>query len=139
VSRSQAGDAVEIIVNDDAAGLGRREGNPIGPGVAYDLDDYPETRRALAGGTFRASVALGEDDAGDEAERAFLAAHGYDEVIAAGAEQDDQTAWIIEIVGDASTPPLGHLMPLLRALTVLAIQGRTLAATTGTSASTDDS
>lgn len=118
VSRSIDRGPVEVVTSHDLQRLGQRAEQVIPPGVAFAPQDYPATAAALAGGGFHATI-----DSGDEAERAFLAAYGYDEVIGAGAAEDARTAWLVEIVGDALTPSLAHLLPLLRCLVVLAVEG----------------
>ncbi len=80
---------------------------------------------AGGGGGSHATIAQG-----DAAEQRFLAAHGYDEIVGAGSRQDLRTAWLVELVGDALSPPLGHALPLLRALVELAVVGRAAVAQT---------
>jgi diguanylate cyclase (GGDEF)-like protein len=118
VSCSVDGAAVEIVDNGDAQRSGRSDAHGIRPGIAFEVTDYPATEAALRGGAFQATI-----ERGDDQERAFLAAHGYDEVIAAGTPQDASRAWLVELVGDALTPPLAQALPLLRSLVVLAVEG----------------
>ena len=119
VSRSVDGGPVEIVTNADAQRMGSSDAHPIRPGVSFEVADYPATSAALQGGGFHATI-----DTGDDQERAFLAAHGYDKVIGAGARQDARTAWLVELVGDALTPSLAKELPLLRSLVALAVDGR---------------
>jgi hypothetical protein len=107
------------VTQDAAKRRGGRDAHPVEPGIGFASTDYPATSAALRGGGFHATI-----DTGDDAERAFLAAHGYDEVIGAGMPQDAHTAWLVELLGDALSPPLAHALPLLRSLVVLAVAGR---------------
>lgn len=68
---------------------------------AYRLDDFPATRRVLAGGHFHTSLVEG-----DEAERTILAYYGYRSMIAAGGTNYHGRGWLIEIYGDYLTDDL---------------------------------
>ncbi len=119
VSRSVDGHASEVISYGGANRRPDRDVDQVVSGASFDLAEYPATRAALEGGGFHATISEG-----DVAEQRFLAAHGYDEIIAAGSRQDLRTAWLVELVGDALSPPLGHALPLLRSLVELAVVGR---------------
>jgi diguanylate cyclase (GGDEF)-like protein len=116
VSASVDRGPVTIVRNLDAARFGDRADPLLHPGVAYDLDDYPETAAALLGGTLFATIDEGDDD-----ERAFLAANGYDELVGAGAPQDGRVAWLVELCGDAMTLPLQPYRGPLQAMVSLAV------------------
>lgn len=86
-------------------------------GIEFDVDKYPATRAALAGGSFQATV-----DAGDWAEREYLAAYGYAEIVGAGTPDGD-TRWLVELCGDALGVPLAPHEGALRALVEVAVHG----------------
>jgi hypothetical protein len=86
-----------------------------------DVADYPATAVALEGGSFAATL-----DAGDSAERAFLAARGFAELIGAGARRDG-CGWLVELAGDALSTPLSPHVGTLDALVELAVRGATRA------------
>jgi diguanylate cyclase (GGDEF)-like protein len=119
VSRSVDAEPAMVLANGDANRRGGRDAHHVAPGIGFALTDYPATSAALRGRGFHATI-----DTGDDAERGFLAAHGYDEVIGAGIAEDARTAWLVELFGDALSPPLAHALPLLRSLVVLAVAGR---------------
>jgi diguanylate cyclase (GGDEF)-like protein len=118
VSASVDRGPVTIVRNLDAARLGERADPPLQPGVAYDLEDYPATAAALRGGWLVATI-----DDGDDEERAFLAANGYDDIVGAGAPQDGRVAWLLELTGDAMTAPLVSYRASVLVLVSLAVQG----------------
>lgn len=117
VSRSVDAGPITIERNLDRPRPDRGDGQVYAPGVAFDLDDYPATRDALAGGSFHATLI-----SGDPAERGFLAASGYTEMVAAGRTVGRE-AWLVEICGDALSAPLVGLEPLVRLLVELAVEG----------------
>jgi len=121
VSRSQDGGPVVIVRNIDRVRTddpGARAHPPgYEPGVAFDTDAYPATRAALAGGELHATLG-----SGDSAERAFLAASGYTELVGAGRPMGSD-AWLVEVCGDALSAPMLGLAPVLRVLVELAVIG----------------
>jgi diguanylate cyclase (GGDEF)-like protein len=119
VSCRVGGQSVEVVAQGDAKRNGGPDAYRIAPGISFALSDYPARSAALRGGGFHATI-----DAGDDAERGFLAAHGYDEVIGAGTPEDARIAWLVELLGDALSPPFSHALPLLRSLVELAVTGR---------------
>jgi diguanylate cyclase (GGDEF)-like protein len=118
VSVSERGGPARIVTNEETRRLGREHHEPVEPGTGFDLDRYPATAAALRGGSFHATL-----DDGDLAERAFLAANAYDELIGAGSPDGDR-AWLVEIAGDAASAPLAPLEGLLRVLVEHAVHGR---------------
>jgi diguanylate cyclase (GGDEF)-like protein len=117
VSRSDDGGPAVIVRNMDRVRTAEPDIPGYEPGVAFNLDDYPATRDALAGGTFWATLAEGDDN-----ERGFLAASGYSELIGAGRTLGTD-AWLVEVCGDALSEPLAGLELLLRVLVEVAIAG----------------
>jgi diguanylate cyclase (GGDEF)-like protein len=117
VSLSEDGGPATVVVNDDALRLGRSDEHAVQPGTAYELAAYPATAAALDGGSFHVTL-----EAGEPTEREFLAAHAYDELLAAGTS-DGSRRWLVELCGDASTRSLRALEPLLRVLVELAVHG----------------
>jgi diguanylate cyclase (GGDEF)-like protein len=117
VSESVHAGPVTIVEHDGTDRGGFGEGYPMQAGSAFPLDAYPATARALEGGSFHATM-----DVGDDAERAFLAANGYAEVIGAGIRQDPARAWLVEVVGDGCSLPLAPYRGILRALVELALR-----------------
>jgi len=115
VSLSVDGGPVTIVRNLDRPRHARADSEGFEPGVEFPLEDYPATREALHGGSFHASLI-----SGDEAERGFLAAAGYVEMIAAGRSIGTDS-WLVEICADALSEPLIDLEPLLRVLVELAV------------------
>lgn len=100
--------------------------------TSYSLSDFPETARAVAGGSFAVDATRG-----DAAERRLLAQDGFRSVVAAGgphppgaagaptAASDEPTAWLVEIYGDALTPELSRVQALLQSLTAFALSTST--------------
>jgi diguanylate cyclase (GGDEF)-like protein len=115
VSLSVDGGPITIVRNLDRPRHTRTDNDAFVPGEQFPLDDYPATREALRGGSFHASLI-----SGDEAERGFLAAAGYVELIAAG-RSNGPDGWLVEICADALSAPLLDLEPLLRLLVELAV------------------
>jgi hypothetical protein len=120
LSRQDAASIVEVagrMVRPDSRGeLAQTD---LMEGIEFDADDFPATARALAGGSFYASLTEG-----DESERAFLARGGYVCVLAAGDRADDGTGWLLELLGDPQTSAgLSVARPLLRALVHIAVCG----------------
>jgi diguanylate cyclase (GGDEF)-like protein len=117
VSVSVDGGPVTVVEHDEVGPRGPGDGLQVQPGAGFALVDYPATAQALEGGSFHATI-----DVGDDAERAFLAADGYDEVIGAGARENAARAWLVEVVGDAYSPPLAPYRGVLRAMVELALR-----------------
>lgn len=128
VSVSHDGGPIEIVRSAYSRRLGREEDQAMLPGTSFDRDDYPASDAALAGGVFHATM-----DTGHPTERAFLAAYGHDEIVGAGAVQDERTAWLVEIAGDALSQPLVDHLPVLRSMVAYAVDnaGATLIADSG--------
>ncbi|MCC5947306.1 MAG: sensor domain-containing diguanylate cyclase [Nitriliruptoraceae bacterium] len=105
---------VSNVANDRLSDPGRQS---VEPGATYGLDEFPASRAALGGGAFHADL-----EAGDGAERGFLATNGHDEMIAAGYRQDERVAWLVEVFGDAMSVPLAAYTSLLEALVALAVE-----------------
>jgi diguanylate cyclase (GGDEF)-like protein len=118
VSVSDRGGPARIVTNEETRRLGREHHEPVEPGTGFDLDRYPATAAALRGGSFHATL-----DDGDLAERAYLAANAYDELIGAGSPDGDR-AWLLEVAGDAASAPLAPLEGLLHVLVEHAVHGR---------------
>lgn len=118
VSRAAANEPVHVVARDAQRGVDLTPNRLWQDDRVVDADHYPQTRKALEGGSFQATVAAGE-----RGEREFLAALGYDEVIGAGTRSDHATAWLVEVYGDAVTVELGPHEGLLRALVELAVAG----------------
>jgi len=114
VSLSVDGGPITIVRNLDRPRHARADSDGFEPGEQFSLDDYPATRDAILGGSFHASLI-----AGDDAERGFLAAAGYVEMVAAG-RSIGMDGWLVEICGDALSEPLIGFEPLLRLLVELA-------------------
>lgn len=117
VSRSEDGGPAVIVRNVDQLRVDGREAPGYEPGVGFALEDYPATREALWGGIFHATLA-----SGDTAERGFLAASGYTEIIGAGRRVGPD-GWLVEVCGDALSETMLGLAPLLRLLVELAVVG----------------
>jgi hypothetical protein len=83
----------------------------------YHVSDFPESARAVEGGSFVADALHGDD-----AERRFLVQTGFRVAIAAGGRDTTGTPWLVEVFGDALTPELHHAQALLFALTSFALQ-----------------
>ncbi len=115
VSLSVAGGPITIVRNLDRPRHARADTDGFEPGEQFVLDDYPATREALLGGSFHANLI-----AGDDAERGFLAAAGYVEMIAAG-RSIGRDGWLVEICADALSEPLTDVEPVLRLLVELAV------------------
>jgi diguanylate cyclase (GGDEF)-like protein len=120
VSRQDGATIVDVLgrmVRPDSRGeLAQTE---LMSGTEFHPDDFPATARALAGGSFYASLTEG-----DENERAFLARGGYVCMLAAGDRADDGTRWLLEMLGDPQTSAgLFVARPLLRALVYVAVCG----------------
>ncbi|MGF1429702.1 diguanylate cyclase domain-containing protein [Kitasatospora sp. LaBMicrA B282] len=89
------------------------------PDAVFDLDHYPLTRRAVAGGSF----ALRTGAAGnDPAEEAVLVVGGYRGMVAAGGA-NPAGGWLVELFADDATLPLGQVAPALRTLVAVALSG----------------
>ncbi len=115
VSRRCGEGPMQVVARDAQRGVSLTPNPMWAQGVEVDVADYPDSLAALEGGSFHATMADGE-----VSEREFLAGFGCDEVIAAGVRSDPQTAWLVEIYGDAVTAPLGPHEGLLRVLVELA-------------------
>ncbi len=85
--------------------------------LGYLLHDFPETARAISGGSFVTDALHGDD-----AERRFLIQTGFRVGIAAGGLDATGTPWLVEVFGDSLTPELHHAQALLMALTSFALQ-----------------
>ncbi len=85
--------------------------------LGYQLQDFPETARAVEGGSFVTDALHGDD-----AERRFLIQTGFRVGIAAGGSDKTGTRWLVEVFGDSLTPELHHAQALLMALTAFALQ-----------------
>jgi len=87
-------------------------------GNEFQPEQYPSTARALAGGSYYASLTEG-----DPAERAFLARLGAVSALAAGDSDAQGRQWLLELLGDPRTSVgLAIARPLLRALVHLAVR-----------------
>lgn len=87
-------------------------------GNEFQPEDYPSTARALAGGSYYASLTEG-----DHAERAFLARLGAVSALAAGDSDAQGRQWLLELLGDPRTSVgLAIARPLLRTLVHLAVR-----------------
>ncbi len=115
VSRSIDGGPLTIERNRDRVRLDERGARTYQPGVAFELEDYPASRTALAGEAFHATLI-----SGDHAERGFLAASGYAEIIGAGTTVDRE-GWLVEVCGDELSAPLVGLGPIAQVLVELAV------------------
>jgi hypothetical protein len=85
--------------------------------MGYHLEDFPETERAIRGGSFVTDALHGDD-----AERRFLVQTGFRVGIAAGGVDTTGTPWLVEVFGDSLTPELHHAQALLMALVSFALQ-----------------
>ena len=105
------------MVRDDSRGeLAQVE---LVSGTEFDPADFPDTARALTGGSYFASLTEG-----DPAERAFLARMGYVSTLAAGDRAADGVGWLVELFGDPQTSSgLFVARPLLRSLVRAAVYG----------------
>lgn len=115
VSRRCGDGTMQVVARDAQRGVSLMPNPMWAQGAEVDVARYPDTVAALEGGSFHATMADGE-----RSEREFLAGFGCDEVIAAGVRSDPQTAWLVEIYGDAVTAPLRPHEGLLRVLVELA-------------------
>jgi len=118
VSRRDGGilfDVLGRIVRDDSRGeLAQIE---WASGTHFDLDLYPETTRALTGGSYFASLTEG-----GKAERDFLARMGAMSALGAGGSDSSGDQWLLELLGDPQTSTgLAIARPLLRALVHVAV------------------
>jgi diguanylate cyclase (GGDEF)-like protein len=86
-------------------------------GAAFPLAEYPASAAALEGGCFDATLA-----SGDEAEREYLAAYGYSEIVGAGSRGHGH-GWLVELCGDALAAPLAPRRVTLWLLVELAVHG----------------
>lgn len=90
-------------------------------GMDFEPADYPDTARALTGGSYYASLTDGE-----AAERALLARMGYVASLGAGEQDALGTQWLLELFADPQTSPgLFVAQPLLRLLVHVAVLGAT--------------
>ena len=110
-------DVLSRMVRDDARGeLAQVE---LVSGTEFDPADFPDTARALTGGSYFASLTEG-----DPAERAFLARMGYVSTLAAGDRAADGVGWLVQLFGDPQTSSgLFVARPLLRSLVRAAVVG----------------
>jgi len=118
---SHDGGPVVIVRNVDRVRTGDPDArdDPLGyePSVAFDIDAYPATRTALAGGELHATLT-----SGDSAERALLAASGCTELAGAGRPVGSD-AWLVAVCGDALSVSMRGLASVLRVLIELAVTG----------------
>jgi hypothetical protein len=110
------GDVLGRIVRHDSQGeLAQPD---WASGSEFQPDQYPATARALAGGSYYASLTEG-----DHAERAFLARLGAVSALAAGDRDSQGRQWLLELLGDPRTSVgLAIARPLLRTLVHVAVR-----------------
>jgi diguanylate cyclase (GGDEF)-like protein len=101
--------------NLDEAGIAQAQ-----IGAAFDLDDFPATRRAIADAT-AFLVELG-GVGNDPAEEETLAIAGYTGVAAAGAT-GSTGGWLLEVFADHISMPFAGFEPVLRSLVAVAVAG----------------
>ncbi|MDH6580091.1 diguanylate cyclase (GGDEF)-like protein [Kitasatospora sp. MAP5-34] len=89
------------------------------PDAVFDLGHYPQTRRAVRGGSF----ALRSGAAGnDPAEEAMMVVSGYKGMVVAGGG-NPAGGWLLELFADEATLPFGQIAGPLRALVAVALSG----------------
>lgn len=89
------------------------------PDAVFDLSHYPQTRRAVRGGSF----ALRSGTAGnDPAEEAMMVVSGYRAMVAAGGG-NPAGGWLVELFADDATLPFGQVAGALRSLVAVALSG----------------
>jgi diguanylate cyclase (GGDEF)-like protein len=94
-------------------------------GATFDLNLYPETRRAIEqAAAFH--LELGSPG-NDPAEEDALAIAGYTSLVSAGATGSDG-GWLIEVFGDPISMPFAGIEPVLRSLVAVAVAGGTAGA-----------
>jgi diguanylate cyclase (GGDEF)-like protein len=95
----------------------RRPGGGSGPPGAAEgeLEASPAVADAVRGG---AVTAEGTEDAGGAA---VLLADGYRQVLLAGATDASGGGWLLQLLADGSSMPLGGLGPALRGLVAVAL------------------
>jgi diguanylate cyclase (GGDEF)-like protein len=101
---------------DDQTRDGQWQPTTLDP-LGYQLSDFPETAKAITGGSFVTDALHGDD-----AERRFLVQTGFRVGIAAGGVDKTGTPWLVEVFGDSLTPELHQAQALLMALTSFALQ-----------------
>lgn len=97
------------------------DGSEFAPvGDAFDLRDYPVTRRAIEqSGSFFVEAGMPGNDPSEEA---VLVTAGYLSVVGAGAAGDG-AGWLVEVYGDPISLPMGSFEPVLRSLVAVAVAG----------------
>ncbi|GAA2130900.1 hypothetical protein GCM10009760_04030 [Kitasatospora kazusensis] len=89
------------------------------PDAVFDLGHYPQTRRAVRGGSF----ALRAGAAGnDPAEEAMMVVSGYRGMVVAGGG-NPAGGWLVELFADEATLPFGQIAGSLRTLVAVALSG----------------
>lgn len=86
-------------------------------GDTYRLADYPVSAAAVRGASY--GFQTGDADS-DPAEEAFMVAHGYAGVVAAGAS-DARGGWLVEVFTDEISGPVDGLPAVLRSLVAVAL------------------
>jgi diguanylate cyclase (GGDEF)-like protein len=90
----------------------------LAPTATSDLAAHPASAHAVRTGTpYSAAV---NDPECDAAEQRFLREHGLESSIGAGGRNEDH-GYLVEIYGDARTPPLRAAAPHLRAAVAAAV------------------
>jgi diguanylate cyclase (GGDEF)-like protein len=84
----------------------------------YDLGSYPQTQRAVAGGSY---VVTADDPAADPAEVAILDGLGASAVIAAGGTEPAGDGWLVEVFLDELSSFGQELGGVLRLLVLAAL------------------
>jgi diguanylate cyclase (GGDEF)-like protein len=87
-------------------------------GAEFNLDDYPLSRAALAGGSYVVTI---DDPYADASEVAMLQGVGCIELLIVGGVDRNGDGWLIEIFGDEISQPLLPLTGLARALLSVAL------------------
>ena len=88
------------------------------PSGEFALGTYPQTRRALAGGSFLVTVT---DITADPAELAILDGMGATAVVAAGSVDQNNDRWLVEIFMDELSSSSQEIAGVLRLLVLAAL------------------
>ena len=86
--------------------------------ASFELDTYPQTRMAVAGGSYAVTV---DDPTADPAEVAILDGLGATAVIAAGGTDEEGNGWLVEVFLDELSAFGQELAGVLRLMVLAAL------------------
>jgi diguanylate cyclase (GGDEF)-like protein len=87
-------------------------------GAEFPLEQFPLTKQVLVGGAHLVSI---DDPYADQAESAIVQGLGCVALLVAGGTDADGDGWLIEVFGDEISLPMLAVVPVARALVVLAL------------------